>query len=165
MQSENECDCSHPMPTDAQNRLEYINRYGKPAWGRAVALAGHHRTNAQDHYRVKTHFNAFDWLDRCNFFSFLCPICNDGPTVSPHHRRQLHQGGGNTIDNILPVCLDCHKVIHEYHFEADPDWLNDQLSFEPGGLVLRYNFGYALSKLFVITSVVPPRLHDQPPVR
>ena len=151
--------------TDAQKRLAYINRYGKPVWDRAVSLAGHHRQNARKHYRINTHFTAFDWLDRCDFFGLVCPMCVEAPPVSPHHRRQLHQGGGNTIDNILPLCMDCHKVIHEYGFKTDPDWLTDQLAFEPGGLVLRCHFGYVLSRIFVITSVVPPQLQDQPPVR
>ena len=31
-----------------------------------------------------------------------------------HHRKLRKQGGTNTLENLVPLCLRCHNVIHEH---------------------------------------------------
>ncbi len=39
----------------------------------------------------------------------------------PHHRLRRAQGGHDTLGNLLAVCFDCHRQIHD-----NPAWAYDQ---------------------------------------
>ena len=40
-----------------------------------------------------------------------CEVCG-ARSVHLHHRKRRSQGGPDTADNLLAVCLDCHERIH-----------------------------------------------------
>ena len=40
-----------------------------------------------------------------------CIMCLDNPAIHLHHIDQ--NMGNNDPDNLAPVCLDCHKRLHE----------------------------------------------------
>lgn len=45
----------------------------------------------------------------------LCKLCNRRPACQDHHIRARGIGGGHTCNhpvNRLPVCVECHNVIH-----------------------------------------------------
>jgi len=51
-------------------------------------------------------------------FGWECQDCGDHiPKTSDrelhaHHIRPISEGGGHSLDNLLPLCLDCHRNIH-----------------------------------------------------
>lgn len=42
-----------------------------------------------------------------------CTRCKASRPLQPHHRKYRSHGGTHRIDNLEPVCWDCHRVIHE----------------------------------------------------
>ena len=52
-----------------------------------------------------------DLYARC---SGICEVCNKAPVDQAHHKRRRSQGGGNSLDNLLAVCLGCHQAIHAH---------------------------------------------------
>lgn len=45
------------------------------------------------------------------------PGCTIGVTSEPHHRKRRSQGGPNTLANLLDICNNCHRYVHDH-----PDW-------------------------------------------
>lgn len=41
-----------------------------------------------------------------------CVCCGEKTDIQYHHILALHQGGDNRLSNIVPVCIRCHKAIH-----------------------------------------------------
>ena len=41
-----------------------------------------------------------------------CARCRSSRRLQIHHRRFRSHGGTHRIENLEPVCWDCHKVIH-----------------------------------------------------
>lgn len=147
---------------EREQRQAWTQKRGREAWQEAVGQASRHKKRAFQN-GLTNHFTAWQWLEMCDRFSFRCPLCRiaegdrypdqsrrgrlrarTGETVrfQPHHRRELSRGGDNTIENILPLCGDCHSVIHDdfpVRLDASPDWLEAQralcVPFSPGMLV------------------------------
>jgi 5-methylcytosine-specific restriction endonuclease McrA len=42
-----------------------------------------------------------------------CGRCPGARRLHIHHRRYRSHGGTHEIDNLEPVCWDCHKMIHK----------------------------------------------------
>jgi 5-methylcytosine-specific restriction endonuclease McrA len=42
----------------------------------------------------------------------LCWMCDMRPGVHVHHRIHRSQGGGDTPDNLVWLCLNCHSEQH-----------------------------------------------------
>ena len=42
-----------------------------------------------------------------------CARCCSYRRLQIHHRRYRSHGGTHRIENLEPVCRDCHKVIHK----------------------------------------------------
>ncbi len=45
----------------------------------------------------------------------LCELCKRRPAAQQHHIRAKGLGGGHECNhklNLLPVCLECHAIIH-----------------------------------------------------
>lgn len=41
-----------------------------------------------------------------------CARCRSGRRLEIHHRKYRSHGGTHRLDNLEPVCRDCHKLIH-----------------------------------------------------
>jgi HNH endonuclease len=41
-----------------------------------------------------------------------CARCRSSQRLEIHHRRYRSHGGTHRIENLEPVCRDCHKLIH-----------------------------------------------------
>jgi 5-methylcytosine-specific restriction endonuclease McrA len=41
-----------------------------------------------------------------------CSRCNASRHLQIHHRRYRSHGGSHEINNLEPVCWDCHRLIH-----------------------------------------------------
>ena len=41
-----------------------------------------------------------------------CARCRSSRRLEIHHRKYRSHGGTHRIDNLEPVCRDCHKLIH-----------------------------------------------------
>lgn len=104
-------------------RTAYHEKFGKAAWTKAVELSGRHRKRARDEYGLSEHFNAMEWLDLCAKFNMKCPWCQEDKQLSPHHRKSLSRYGMNTIENIWPLCRDCHLVVHDYNIGCEGFWV------------------------------------------
>jgi HNH endonuclease len=42
-----------------------------------------------------------------------CARCRTRRPLQIHHRRYRSHGGTHRVENLEPVCWDCHKLIHE----------------------------------------------------
>jgi hypothetical protein len=42
-----------------------------------------------------------------------CARCRSRRPLQIHHRKYRSHGGTHQVDNLEPVCWDCHRVIHE----------------------------------------------------
>ncbi len=157
------------MKLEQYNQREiYISRFGKDAWARAVTLASRHRTRAANDYGLTEHWMAPEWLDLCALTDFGCARCGEQVPLTPHHRIQLATCGSNNIDNIEPLCEDCHGKIPVLTGFRDvgAEWLADQQEmyrlWKAGELVRLWGEGGArgdtLSHLGMVVSVTPPEL-------
>ena len=43
---------------------------------------------------------------------YRCARCQSGRQLQIHHRKYRSHGGTHRIDNLEPVCWDCHRAIH-----------------------------------------------------
>ena len=41
-----------------------------------------------------------------------CARCHGSKRLQIHHRRYRSHGGTHQVDNLEPLCWDCHKVVH-----------------------------------------------------
>lgn len=112
---------------DIDLRIAYREKSGKAAWTRAVKLAGWHQRRAKNDYGLMEHFTAMEWLDLCVRFNMLCPWCLEDKPLTVHHRRLLCRQGTNTIDNIWPLCWDCHRAVHEFGIKCEGFWLEPEV--------------------------------------
>jgi HNH endonuclease len=54
----------------------------------------------------------------------ICEVCLSAPAEHPHHRLRRSQGGAHTLDNLLHVCAEDHRLIHSYpELSYDNGWL------------------------------------------
>lgn len=42
-----------------------------------------------------------------------CSRCRSRRPLQAHHRKYRSHGGTHRIENLEPVCWDCHRMIHE----------------------------------------------------
>ena len=42
-----------------------------------------------------------------------CARCRSRRPLQIHHRKYRSHGGTHEVDNLEPVCWDCHRVIHQ----------------------------------------------------
>ena len=77
------------------------DRKGKPIW-RAESCRG--ATEAQRQILLARHGGCF----HCAAHPALCQI---------HHIRPVSQGGPTRIDNMVPICWDCHHKIHHHQWQ------------------------------------------------
>lgn len=54
-----------------------------------------------------------------------CEVCQVVPASQVHHRKRRSQGGPDTDENFVAVCVECHDDIHR-----NPAW-----AYENGWLV------------------------------
>lgn len=107
-------------------RQAYCERYSKEIVDWAVKKASAHRARAQRKYGKTEHFTAYEWLDLCAAFGFRCITCRAETPLEPHHRLDMSHGGTNTIENIEPICRQCHSRIHPGSLEMAEIWLSQE---------------------------------------
>jgi len=100
-----------PLHPKTEERRTYIERYGKDMWEKAITVAGRHRARASKDFGLTEHFTAPEWLDLCAQTDFCCSRCGANAALQAHHRTALSTLGPNTIGNIEPLCVDCHRLI------------------------------------------------------
>jgi len=42
-----------------------------------------------------------------------CARCRSHRALQPHHRKYRSHGGTHIVENLEPVCWDCHRLIHQ----------------------------------------------------
>ena len=52
-------------------------------------------------------------LEVLKHHGWRCARCRGFRRLQIHHRRYRSHGGSHEIDNLEPVCWDCHKMIHK----------------------------------------------------
>jgi len=98
--------------------------------GNAGCRAARHRDRARALGR-REHFSAEEWLALLEFYRYRCCFCGrDTVKLEVDHVVPLGQGGSNRIENIQPLCADCHAFLcligrQEDHRRRLPEW------FEP----------------------------------
>jgi hypothetical protein len=64
-----------------------------------------------------------------------CANCGATDNIDVHHKISLKEGGANCIENLIPLCRDCHEKLHGYKFSDD----NTKIEFNE-------SYGYKISK-------------------
>ncbi|HEX8465350.1 MAG TPA: HNH endonuclease signature motif containing protein [Abditibacterium sp.] len=106
-------------------RRSYIEKLSPEIVERACRKANWHKARAQKLKRTE-HFTAYQWLDLCEARGWQCAYCRRKMLLEPHHRLELHKGGANSIDNIEPLCYDCHRAVHEWPDDVSDAWMSFQ---------------------------------------
>ena len=64
-------------------------------------------------------------------FGYSCQLC--GLVDKNNHVHHLDENNGNNdVYNLIPLCLECHKLTHKVHIKFIIDYsasLHDQLKF------------------------------------
>jgi len=95
--------------------------------GNAGPRAARHRDRAEALGR-REHFSAEERLALLAFYRYRCCFCGrDTVKLEVDHVVPLGQGGSNRIENIQPLCADCHFFFcligrQEDHRCCVPDW-------------------------------------------
>jgi DNA-directed RNA polymerase subunit RPC12/RpoP len=45
--------------------------------------------------------------------NWQCARCRSRRLLQIHHRKYRSHGGTHRLDNLEPVCWDCHRIIHQ----------------------------------------------------
>jgi 5-methylcytosine-specific restriction endonuclease McrA len=77
--------------------------YRKRAWRHGSKLLGTH--------------TADEWNAKCEQYGMMCASCRENKPLTRDHIVPISKGGGNSIDNIQPLCRACNtrkkdKTIH-----------------------------------------------------
>lgn len=80
-----------------------------------------------------------------------CINCGSTDNIELHHIVPLIVGGTNNINNIVPVCEECHNKIHECNRQSKMSKLGMKKSAEKGNINTKL-FGYKLeeNKLVIV---------------
>lgn len=62
----------------------------------------------------KTRKKVFEKYGRC------CSMCGSVQNVEVHHIIPIKEGGTNELENLIPLCRDCHQEIHHFVFGENP---------------------------------------------
>jgi len=54
-------------------------------------------------------FKPCEWLELCERYGNTCLCCREEKPLEPDHVIPVTWGGGNTIDNIQPLCKSCNR--------------------------------------------------------
>ena len=68
-------------------------------------------------YRSNAHRNA-QRMGRERDYN-TCQICGSTTSVEGHHIFDYSMGGAAHADNIVTLCHDCHRKVHEGHIDID----------------------------------------------
>ena len=60
----------------------------------------------------------FEVLERDGF---SCRVCGRYTEAPPHHLVKRSQGGADIADNLITVCVECHRGIHDAVIALEPD--------------------------------------------
>lgn len=55
------------------------------------------------------HFTPQEWADRLEEFGHVCAFCLKPAKLTVEHLVDIHSGGGNEIENIVPACGSCNS--------------------------------------------------------
>lgn len=106
-------------------RQIYTEKYSLEKVRVAANLASRHKARAKRR-ELTQHFSTWEWLDLCDSHGFRCLICGEENNLEPHHRFDLALGGSNAIENIEPLCRDCHKHILPNSLALAEAWEDEQ---------------------------------------
>jgi 5-methylcytosine-specific restriction endonuclease McrA len=65
----------------------------------------------------------------------ICQLCDKEapfldkqgmPYLEAHHIHYLSQGGSDTIDNVVALCPNCHRRIHQLELKEDTEKINEK---------------------------------------
>lgn len=66
---------------------------------------------------------------KCDLCGEGAPFAVDGhPYLECHHIKQLAHGGGDTIDNCVALCPNCHRRMHHVRSKSDIDALKKRVA-------------------------------------
>lgn len=59
----------------------------------------------------KEHLSLHDWLAVLKEYDYCCKGCKQhGILLTLDHKVPMSKGGGNTKENIVPLCSKCHEI-------------------------------------------------------
>lgn len=117
-----ECDKKAKKDYYSRNKEETIARV--KAWSEAnpdkvrINKRNWKRKNPDSNRRYKLkryqlekigHFTEEEWIELCNYYGNVCLRCGSNEKLTADHVKPLFHGGGNSIDNIQPLCLSCNS--------------------------------------------------------
>jgi hypothetical protein len=66
-------------------------------------------------------------------YRWRCAHCRRSRPLEIHHKRSRSLGGTHRVENLEPVCWDCHRRIHAHRQVIQPDGPEPLIPNEPAG--------------------------------
>lgn len=57
---------------------------------------------------------------------YRCALCDSPRSIQVHHVIKRSQGGSNSPENLITLCMYCHAVIHGTRLPDYPEWMNQE---------------------------------------
>ena len=86
--------------------------YGAFSGEQSIAVATHVTEDLALQMLVRQVYNVHS-LEALKHHGWRCARCRGARRLQIHHRKYRSHGGRHQIDNLEPVCWDCHKMIHQ----------------------------------------------------
>jgi len=62
---------------------------------------------------------------------YRCVLCGTGYNIHIHHIRSRGAGGGDEIENLITLCFNCHRKVHD----IGKLFLYGKLKYNPGRFI------------------------------
>ena len=106
MNSKKRCLCCKNIFTYQRNNQKFCNRKCSEKYNEH--LRSSRKNGRRKEIAKKLHLT----VEEYNLLRKKCVICEWGYNINIHHVIPIRLGGINSIDNFLPLCFNCHKLIH-----------------------------------------------------
>ena len=113
--------------------IDYIGGYLESLWAkpdqnestytppRDIEEKGRELTQQQSTYAASKHKNSTNWLiikeEVFEKYGRKCVNCGTTENIDVHHKIPLSEGGTNSLENLVPLCRNCHEELHRFKFE------------------------------------------------
>lgn len=82
--------------------------------------------NKREYYRKRRNKGSFKKKrrkikERCNYTCQKCMNQYNSRFLSAHHIQKVSDGGTDSIQNLVCLCLQCHEIWHK-EYEGKVDW-------------------------------------------
>ncbi len=64
-----------------------------------------------------------------------CRSCNNTQSLQPHHIKFRSHGGKDVLDNLVTLCWNCHRAVHDGFLKC---WIEEVCSKFEGSYTVKF---------------------------